>query len=499
MSQNTESYAALDLGSNSFHLLIASFKDNKLKIIDRHKDMVRLAAGLDENDFLSEDAQQRALDSLAKIANRLTDVPRKQIRVVGTNTLRAAENAGEFMRKAEAVLGVPINIISGTEEARLVYLGVANDLAPDNRTRLVVDIGGGSTELVTGDHHPKLLESLPMGCVSFSMRFFPNGSINEKQFNKAVSAARQLVSPYVEQFQDQWQEAVGSSGTIRSIANILSEQGLCDVGHITPDGLKAIKSQILQASHTSELKIQGLSDDRRDVFPGGFAVLYALFKEMNIPDMHVSTYAVREGILYDLAGRFFHRDKREETVRQLISQYRIDENQGNRVAELCTRWLPGIAEHLSTPVEEAENLLRWAAQLHELGLAIAHGGYHKHGAYILTNADLPGFSRQEQARLSLLVLNHRRKPKSPDNGTYGVSPDWLLVGLLRLACIFLRRRQTSLPSEEININSSGANQIEISLPQSWLDENPLTAADLEEEAALAQKSVGLQLEISARD
>ncbi len=495
MSQNVDSYAALDLGSNSFHLLIASFKDDKLKIIDRHKDMVRLAAGLDDNNMLSEDAQQRALESLAKIANRLSGVPKKQIRVVGTNTLRAAANAAEFMAAAEATLGVPINIISGTEEARLVYLGVANDLAPESKTRLVIDIGGGSTELVTGDQNPKLLESLPMGCVSFSMRYFPNGVISEKQFKKAVNAARQLLSPYVEQFKDQWQEVVGSSGTIRSICNMAHEQGLSDVGHITRDGMETLKTQLLQAGHCSEIQVKGLSDDRRDVIAGGFAVLYALFEELQIPDMHVSTYAVREGILYDLAGRFFHRDKRDETIRHLIDQYRIDTRQADRVAELCQRWLPAIAEHLTTPVDEAENLLRWAAQLHELGLAIAHGGYHKHAAYILSNADMPGFSRQEQARLSLLVLNHRRKPKLPGSMTYGVAPDWLLVCVLRLACIFYRRRQAKALPAEITLHCQSPTSLRLSAPASWFDDNPLTAADLSDEADILKKNLDIDLEI----
>lgn len=499
MAQNSDSYAALDLGSNSFHLVIASFQEDKLRIIDRHKDMVRLAAGLDDDGKLSDDAQQRALESLAKIANRLVDVPPHQIRVVGTNTLRAASNATEFMRKAESILGAPINIISGTEEARLVYLGVANDLSPEQRSRLVIDIGGGSTELVAGNQNPKRLESLPMGCVSFSMRFFPNGEISEKHFKRAVSAARQLIAPYVEQFRGYWEEVIGSSGTIRSVSKILDLQQICDTGHVTRDGMEALRKQLLDAKHVSELTIKGLSDDRRDVFPGGFSVLYALFEEMGFNALHVSGYAVREGILYDLAGRFRHRDKRDETIRQLVAQYGIDQDQGERVAELCQRWLPAVAEHLVTPAEEAEDLLRWAAQLHELGLAIAHGGYHKHGAYILSNADMSGFSRQEQARLSLLVLNHRRKPKPTDTATYGVVPDWLLVCVLRLACIFYRRRQAITLPNTVTLCCTAPDQLQLSLPQQWYDANPLTAADLSDEADLLQKSLGISLAIQSID
>ncbi len=495
MAQNSDSFAALDLGSNSFHLLIASFQDDKLRIIDRHKDMVRLAAGLDDNGVLSEEAQQRALDSLAKVANRLRGVPRSQIRIVGTNTLRAAKNASEFMTRAEAILGTPINIISGTEEARLVYLGVANDLAIEDRRRLVIDIGGGSTEMVAGGQQPRLLESLPMGCVSHSLYYFPNGNINDKLFKKAVNAARQLISPYVEGFRDQWQEVVGSSGTIRAISKILSEQGLCDAGQITLDGMNALKEQLLNAEHTSSLQLKGLSDERRDVFPGGFAVLYALFKEMGIQELHISNYAVREGIVYDLAGRLHHKDKRDETIRQLIEQYHIDPAQGERVAELCQRWLPMLADRMNSDYTEAEKLLLWAAKLHELGLAVAHGGYHKHGAYILSNADLPGFSRQEQARLSVLVLNHRRKPKSLDISTYGVTPDWMMVCLLRLACIFYRRRQAVRLSDDIQLSSPAPEQIQLHIPSHWLDANPLTAADLDDEAELLRKCLNIQLDV----
>ncbi|NKI19115.1 Ppx/GppA family phosphatase [Spongiibacter sp. KMU-166] len=495
MAQNSESYAALDLGSNSFHLLIASFQDDKLRIIDRHKDMVRLAAGLNDDGYLSEAAQQRGLDSLAKIANRLRGVPREQIRIVGTNTLRAARNAREFMAKAEALLGAPINIISGTEEARLVYLGVANDLAIDDKKRLVIDIGGGSTELVAGLHSPRLLESLGMGCVSFSMRYFPDGSLSEKAFKRAVNAARQLVAPHVEQFKGHWQEVVGSSGTNRSISKILGELNLCDSGHITRDGMEALKQALLSADNIKAANIKGLSDDRRDVFAGGFAVLYALFLEMEFTELHTSTYATREGIVYDLAGRLHHRDKREETIRQLSEQYRIDTAQGERVAALCVNWLPSIADSINSSYQEAEKLLRWAAQLHELGLAIAHGGFHKHGAYILSNADMPGFSRQEQARLSALVLNHRRKPK-PGEST-GAHPDWLLICLLRLACIFYRRRQNIKLDKHIKLTSPNPQLLELHIPDSWLDNNPLSAADLQDEADILKKTLDIELRITA--
>ncbi|CAA0081409.1 Exopolyphosphatase [Zhongshania aliphaticivorans] len=498
MALNNDSYAALDLGSNSFHLLIARFHEDKLRVIDRHKDMVRLAAGLDNDGRLSDDAQERALASLAKMADRLRSVPPRQIRIVGTNTLRAATNANDFMAKAEAVLGLPINIISGTEEARLVYLGVANDFAPEKQRRLVIDIGGGSTELVIGTNAPRQLESLPMGCVSFSMRYFADGNICDKAFKKAVNAARQMLSPYVEPFRAQWDEAVGSSGTIRSIGKILAEQQLSEAGYISADGLEKLKNQVLAIENNQNLNIPGLSDDRKEVFIGGLAVLYAIFQELDMQGLHVSAYAIREGIVHDLAGRLHHRDKREDTIKQLIIQYGIDSAQGDHVAELCTRLLPAVSAHLNTPESEAEALLRWAAQLHELGLAIAHGGYHKHGAYILGNADMPGFSRQEQARLSFLVANHRRKPKQPSTVTYGVTADWPLVCVLRLSCILYRRRQPKALPESITLENPSADELILSIPEDWLSINPLITADLEDEAELLKKSLGIKLRLESK-
>lgn len=496
MSNNHDLYAALDLGSNSFHLLVARFQDGKLHIVDRYKDMLRLAAGLDENNFLSQSAQDAALRSLEKMANRLEGVPKNQIRVVGTNTLRTAENASEFMSLAEATLGVPINIISGTEEARLVYLGTTKDFTPDENRRLVIDIGGGSTEVVCGQQEPLFLESLEIGCVSASKKYFSDNEISSKRFNKAQKAARQQISPYISQYIGQWDEAVGASGTIRSIGAIVEAMQLGDAGHITADSMEEIKKQLLSADNIASLNIPGLSDERRDVFPGGFAVLYGLFQELEIKAMHVSNYAVREGVIYDLAGRISqHHDKREQTIQQLIKQYHIDSAHGDRIATLCLQWLPNIAQYCLTPVDEAESLIRWAAQLHELGVAIAHGAYHKHGAYVLSNADMPGFSRQEQARLSFLVLNHRRKPKLATALPYGVEADWLLVSALRIACICYRRRQARPLHELVQLKAKGPQLLQLSVNTDWLDANPLTAADLEDEIELLRKGTDIKLSI----
>lgn len=489
-----EVYAALDLGSNSFHLQIARFENNKLIVLDAHKDMVRFAAGLGNNNELSAEARQRALDSLQKMAERLRGIPRDHIRIVGTNTLRTATNAAEFLEQAEAILPAPINIISGTEEARLIYLGVASDFSPGGERRLVIDIGGGSTELVVGSQLPKTMESLDIGCVSFSRRFFPDGKLSEQGFKKATKAAAQELSPYIEQFLGNWDQAVGASGTIRSIARILSDNNYTEKLPITVKGLQTLRDELLAHKHIDELNLKGLSDDRKAVIAGGLAILTTLVEELQIKELHTSGYAIREGIIHDLAGRLHHHDTRESTINHLVSQYHIDTRQAKQVGDVATRWLPGIQEQVLTEPREARQLLRWAAALHEIGLAIAHGGYHKHGAYILHNADMPGFSRQEQARLAFLVLNHRRKPKA-EAQLYNVRPDWWLIALFRLACIVYRRRQKRSIPKDIDLQADG-KQLLIRAPSAWLDKNPLTRADLEDEQELL-KAVGIKLSVEA--
>lgn len=491
---NPEVYAALDLGSNSFHLQIARFENNKLIVLDAHKDMVRFAAGLSDSNELSADAQQRALDSLKKMAERLRSIPRSHIRIVGTNTLRTAVNATEFLQQAEEILPTPINIISGTEEARLIYLGVASDFSPGDERRLVIDIGGGSTELVIGSQLPKTMESLDLGCVSFSRRFFPNGKLTEQGFKKACKATAQELSPYITLFHGKWDQAVGASGTIRSIGRILTDNNFTEKQPITAEGLYRLRDELLRHKLSGDVNLKGLSDDRKPVIAGGLAILISLVEELEIKELHTSGYAIREGIIHDLAGRLHHRDTRDSTIEHLLSQYHVDSQQAQRVGDLATRWLSGIQEQVLSEAHEAELLLRWAAALHEVGLAIAHGGYHKHGAYILNNADMPGFSRQEQARLAFLVLNHRRKPKA-DAQLYNVRPDWWLIALFRLACILHRRRQQRTIPKDVKLQAKG-KQLILQAPSVWLEKNPLTRADLEDEQELI-KGVGIKLSIEA--
>lgn len=490
----TTTYAALDLGSNSFHLLIARFEEGKLEVVDRYKEMVRLADGLRDDGSLSKASIERALVCLRRIAERLGSTPNTCLRVVGTNTLRAATNSYSFLSRAEEILQSPINIISGLEEARLIYLGVGNDFAQDESSRLVVDIGGGSTELIIGKQgEPRKLESLRLGCVSYSKRFFPEGKISRKAYRMAVLAAREKISPVVKRFNAQkWGEAVGASGTIRSIESILEGMELTSNHAITHQGLDALADVMCEYSHCDDIKLPALSADRRRVLPGGLAVLKALFQELNIEQMHVSNYAIREGIILDLAGRLHNHDVRSDTVSLMMTQYRVDQSQAERVEQLALHLLDQTQAEFGNDFERVKALLRWAIQLHEIGLTVAHSGYHKHSAYLIENTDMPGFSKQEQKTMAFLVLNHRRKLKSfPE--TYGFDPDWRLVQIMRLSCLFHRCRDESNLEKNIKIRFNDDN-IKLKITQQWLDENPLTAESLETEKKLL-RSQNIEMEI----
>lgn len=502
-----EVYGALDLGSNSFHLLLARVEEGKLVVMDRHKESVRLAEGLNSDSTLSGAAIKRALNSLRRFAERLRSTPVSHFRVVGTNTLRTARNADSFLRKAEAILQAPIHIISGSEEARLTYLGVAKDFSPQERRRLVVDIGGGSTEVVVGGSVPERLESLSLGCVDLSVRYFPDGKLSAKAYRKALLSARAEVQSVVKHFgRKNWDEAVGSSGTIRSVEALLESMSLnnstlnnvfADNAHtINPEGLEKLADHLCRFKRITDMDWPGLSAERRKVLPGGLAVLHAIFLELGVERMHVSSYSMREGIILDLAGRLHNRDTRAESVRHFMSQYRVDVEQAQRVAKCAERLLSQVRSDLNTEGEKAEQLLAWAGSLHEIGLSIAHGGYHKHGAYLLLHSDMPGFSKQEQKLLSFLVLNHRRKLRSMPE-TYGFHPDWRLVQILRLACLFSRRRDDDALPDTMFI-SFKKDGVKLTLSESWLKHHPLTSEDLTvEQDYLKAIHRKLDIEVSA--
>ena len=492
-----DTLAAVDLGSNSFHLEIGRVVDRQIYPLDAVREVVRLGGGLTSEKRIDRATQAAALDAIAKFGERLRGFPRSAVRAVGTNALRVAKNAPQFLREARQVLGFPIEVISGREEARLIYLGVAHAMpaavGSKIERRLVVDVGGGSTEFIVGTGlEPQLTESLYMGCVSYSLKYFPDGKVDKAAMRAAELAARQELAGIVRAYRAAgWDEAVASSGTARAIENILRENGFAEDG-LTRAGLEKLRSLLVKSEKADPDRIAGLRPNRAPVLPGGLAILHAAFEELGLESMKVSAAALRHGVLYDLLGRVEHRDMREATVAQFMRRYHVDTAQAERVKQLALTIYDALTPGAEREDDADRLMLEWAARLAEIGLSIAHAQYHKHSAYVLSNADMPGFSRPEQARLARIVLAHRGKlRKMQDAGLDG--SDWKLVFALRTASLILRSRSDAkLPFLRVAADAGG---FAIDLPQSWLDESPLSATALEAEAD-HWKTVGMKLQVS---
>lgn len=475
--------AAVDLGSNSFHMLVARVEGASFQIIDKLREPVRLAAGLDAYDAIDAAARERAVACLARFGQRLRGLPGDQVRAVGTNTWREAVNADEVIVYAENALGHPIEVISGVEEARLIYAGVVHGMTYEQPRRLVADIGGGSTEVIAGHlAQPHLMESLPLGCVTLSEHFFPDGRISEKAWRAALLHAEREIEPYADLFMQQgWQHAIGASGTVRAIQKVLEAQGWSGYT-ITRGGLKRLSETLRTSKSAKRLKLKGLSARRRDVLPGGTVILAALFKALDIESMDVSDAALREGLLLDFAERREHRDIRAQSVRTMAGRFGVDQEQAERVAATAASLLESFTR-ASPEAEPLSAYLDWAARLHEIGLGVSHAGYHKHGAYIVENADLMGFSRAEQALLAALIRTHRGRPNL--DAFDSLPPRFRKAGrilaiALRLAVLLHRGRKAAssiVPRAEGNPSS-----LSLAFPPGWLDEHPLTETDLAEEA-----------------
>ncbi|MBL4683676.1 MAG: exopolyphosphatase, partial [Nannocystaceae bacterium] len=398
---------AIDLGSNSFHMIVARLQGGQVSVVDRLRERVQLAVGLDENKVVSDAAIKRGLECLARFEQRLRPLAHAHVRAVGTNTLRVARNAPDFIVEARGVLGHPIEVISGREEARLIYLGVAHDLADDVGRRLVVDIGGGSTECIVGERfEARRTESLHMGCVSHTQRHFGDGKISRASFREAVNAAQVELEPLKLDYQRLgWVTAVGASGTINAIDGILRANGLADDG-ITLAGLRTLRDELCTQGRTTQLSIPGLSSDRAPVIAGGLAILYGVFKSLRIRKMTASSGALREGLLYDFLGRIRHEDVRDRTIERLTVQHHIDQTHARRVEMTALSHLGQVAYAWDMHHPDTKLLLSWAARLHELGRVVSFSGFHTHGAYLLQFSDMPGFSRDQQAYLAALVAAH---------------------------------------------------------------------------------------------
>jgi len=476
--------AAVDLGSNSFHMLVARVVDGEVHVVDRIKERVALAQGLGEDRSLGKDAQRRALACLERFGQRLEHMTGDSVRAVGTNTLRAAKNSRGFLGQAEAALGHRIEIISGREEARLVYLGVAHTLDSPEGRRLVVDIGGGSTECIIGEgFEHQLADSLYMGHITWTKRYFPDGKITAAAMADARTAAALEAESIQVQYRDKgWEEAVGASGTILAIDAIVRANGWGDA--ITPKGLKKIRKSLIESGRADKIRLEGLQEARKPVISGGVAILSAVFDILGVERMVPSDGAVREGVVYDMVGRMRDQDVREQTVRQLEERYHVDPDQAARVEKTSLALLDNAKEDLEIDPGWARDYLRWSSRLHEIGVSLSYSGYHKHGGYILEHTDMPGFSRDAQQVLSRMVGHHRRKlrvARFEELPAESAAAAVQLTILLRLAVRMNRgRSDAAIPKVRLAVEDE---HFALRFPAGWLDDNPLTRVDLEREQA----------------
>jgi exopolyphosphatase/guanosine-5'-triphosphate,3'-diphosphate pyrophosphatase len=486
--------AAVDLGSNSFHMVVARYSHGQLVILDRLREMVRLAAGLSDGGRLDEASTERALRCLERFGQRLRAMNADSVRVVGTNALRRAKRKRWFLERARAALGHPIEIISGLEEARLIYAGVAHTSPMNPDKRLVIDIGGGSTEIVIGEgFNPLMLESLSVGCVGLSASCFEDGKISEKRFERARTAVRLELEPLQEAYRKLgWLQAFGSSGTVRVIGDVLRSLNP-ESPHISLEQLKNLAELVIAAGHVDELDLPDVDSERSPVFPAGLAILLQVVESLGIDRIRVAEGAMREGLLYDLMGRFTDEDARVRSVRAMEQRYHVDGLQADRVEATVVGLLEQVESEWGLEDPLAELVLRWAARLHESGLDIAHSKYHRHSAYLLEHADMPGFPREEQLLLAALVGGHRRQLSF--DALEDLLPPWdrhaeFLIVLLRLA-VLLHRGRSPQALPEVRLSAKGRT-LTLELPPRWMKEHPLTLEDLEQERAYL-KEAGFRL------
>jgi exopolyphosphatase/guanosine-5'-triphosphate,3'-diphosphate pyrophosphatase len=484
--------AAIDLGSNSFHLIIAKIEHGEMRPVEALAEKVQLGAGL-EDERLSQEAIDRGLECLGRFAELLKSVEPERVRAVGTNALRVARNRHAFTLPARRILGTRVDVIYGREEARLVYLGVAHTLADDVTSRLVIDIGGGSTELIIGQRfEPQRLESLQMGCVSYASTCFKNGKISKSNYRQAYDNARLLLAPIRHEFHARhWQDCVGSSGTLRAIEALLTQHGWSETG-IDRAGLRKLESRLMKFKRMDDIELEGLPLQRRNVILPGVAIISALFDVLGIERLRTSNGALREGVIYDLMGRLSHEDVRERTINALQQRYSVDEDTVSVVERRARVFFTNTRQawQLDTPDWE---LLRWATHTHEIGRAIAHKNFNRHSAYVLRHADLPGFSQEEQEQLAVLALGQRGKPVSElysDIAETELPRMQRLVAIMRLAVCFKHvEKLERLPDFALE---AGPDSLALALPPDWLEQHPLTARELAAEQEVLAK-MGLEL------
>ncbi|OHV10486.1 exopolyphosphatase [Kushneria phosphatilytica] len=487
--------AAVDLGSNSFHLLIADYVDGRLRVLDRRSDKVQLAAGLDDEGYLGEEAIERALACLERFSTLLSGIAARDMRIVGTNALRSASNSDQFIDQAQQRLGHTIEIIAGREEARLIYLGAAHALAEVHGRRLIVDIGGGSTELIIGeDFDPLALESLTMGCVSYTRRFFGDGRISEQSMRRAEKEALSELGNIQQPYRRLgWEDPIGTSGTIKAIAAVIEADDPNSRGMITRKGLGKLRQRLVDCASLEQVRMKGLKDDRARIFPAGVAILSAVFEALDIDRMRYASGALRDGVLLDFIGRDTPHDSRRLSVSQLENRFSVDARQADNVSQTVNQ----LFEQLRTPwglEEEHATFLHWGARLHELGLTIAHSHFHKHGAYLVEHSDLAGFSTPEQRLLAWLVRAHRRRFPTRELERFPKAERCRaarLARLLRLAVV-LNHGRPDTPPPSVTLSAED-ERLHLTLDASRY--SALVIDDLGREQSF-QKSGGFELEVT---
>jgi exopolyphosphatase/guanosine-5'-triphosphate,3'-diphosphate pyrophosphatase len=492
VAQSEQLYAAVDLGSNSFHMVIVRVSAGSVHIIGKIKQKVRLAAGLDENLLLDQASLERGWQCLAAFAERLQDIPVSHIKIVGTATLRLATNAQLFIDRAEKILKHKLRVIDGEEEARQIYLGVAYTSANQGNS-LVIDIGGASTEVIIGnDMTPIHLVSINMGCVTFKERFFANGDITHDAFEQAIGQAKLMFEPVTADFISfDWQQCLGASGTPQAITEILVTQGISD--SIRLDYLHVLKQQCIECSSIDLLQIDGLTDARRAIFPSGLAILIALFEQLNIKEMQISGGALREGLIYGMLDNMQENDRRMQTLEQNILHFHIESEQAHRVMMLAQNLLRKLQGKVDFGMLDGEAILVAAAMMHEIGLHIEYKKHHQHGAYILNHLVMGGYTLQQQEGIKILVQSHRQDISLALFDSF--HPDvrkalLVLTRILRLACLLsIRRKDNLLPDFEIDISHTDWT---LSFPNGWLKAHPLIDAELANEK-WQQHKVGWKL------
>lgn len=494
-NDSPEYIAAIDMGSNSFHMVVAKLSHGEVRVIDKFGEKVQLAAGINEYGGFTEDAKARAFECLSRFAQRIKGLESSAVQIVGTNAFRAAKEISSFLREAEIITGYPIEIISGREEARLIYLGVAHTEADDHGNRLVIDIGGGSTEFIIGERfEAKALESLHMGCVSFRDKYFADGLLSEKNFSKAIKhASREILGISRHYAELGWESCVGASGSVKAVLNSLEVLGYASESIDLAD-LEKLKQRMIKLGHINFLDEFGVKKDRANIFPAGFSILIACFEVLKIKKMTFTSGALREGLLYDIVGRIKHEDVRERTILSMQLRYDVDKVHALQVEETVLYAYSLVAESWGIKNRKNEDLLRWASRIFEVGLSIAHAQYHRHAAYLVYYSELAGFTRLTQRYLAVLVRTHRRKfSDEPFIGMNEKEQQFLkkLSVLFRLANVLTVARKSSETRFSLKVEGQ---KLVLDMGEGWLKENPLNEANLEMEKELLMKQ-GFELTI----